>query len=382
MYDPRDDFQHDWNTYAADQNQAVEQQRVASLPDPRQLAAQSLVQRYSPQQPSYSNVLGHYQVNGQDVPHASPDSDLGDEDMAQRQFMAAKSKAARDYLNRQSGNYAAGTAGRTILQDPSFMGLPNDQSRNQVYQQAYGNSLGEDLQADNMGGGISMRDLRYQNSEPERLKADNSWMTGVNSMYGAHPGILESTFDPATGMSEVPGQWVMEKDAMGNEHPVQKPGMKIRMDPNMIQAIRAHRGQYMGRQQYGQPMIQPPSPAARWNSHGVPQWMGGLGSDGSTSFQPDPVREQKGAQLKEALQRQGIQVSEEQFVELMKRADNAGMGAPVDEQHLVIAARAMQDDAKRHAASVMAAQNAYHNTTAGDGYGDGTSSTVFDPMGP
>lgn len=420
-------FQNAWNKYAGAQNADVEQQRIASLPDPRALAAQSLVQRYSPRAPSYSNVLGHYEING--VP-ADDQTEAG----ALHQFQHAKMRAAQDYLSRQSGDYAAGTAGRTMLSDPSFLQLP-DPAKNAAYQQVYGNPLSEDLQADRLGGNMTIHDLRYRNDLPARQKGYGEYLKGYEGSHGFNPGDLQNPVqyddkgNPIAGYDfknqflYSPAGVVQERDELGEPTGkfINKPATRHYVPHDEYQRVlQTLRNQAGLEGPARMPMPRPSIPGVPdWIGERVPDWMSGMGQgqqstaapmapqmqpqphpaapqpftpagpvqgagpqghsmsywdwrrntpqgqQATGSFQQDPVRHQKLVGLKETLQRNGIQVSDDQLQGILERALESGVRvngvrtSPIKDEHIIQVARGMQDEQKQHAAQVEAARRAY-----------------------
>jgi hypothetical protein len=272
-YNPHQrDFQDDWNNYAADQNASVLQERAANPgPDPRQLAAQSLVQRYQQKAPSYANIQGKYFINGEPIDTTAsfmgvPMGDTGERG-AQLQFAMAKQRAAQDFLNRQSGNYAAGTAPHAaLLRDPQFQGLPDDQTRNAVYSQAIGHPLAEDLQADQLGGNMTMHDLRYRNDLPNRQKAIGENFKIFEQASGANPMALTgnlardekgnpvSGYDPEHEVAWVPGQTI--SDGFGGF--VQKPAHSVPMPAFQYQHLRDMQAQLSGLDRFPAPHVRNP----------------------------------------------------------------------------------------------------------------------------
>src|SRR6185369_13046628 len=256
MYGDDFEFQNAWNNHAADYNAAVLRDRYAEPDaDPRMMAAQSLAQRYAPKPPSYANVNGHYFINGE--PFQAPQGFEGPdaEAAAQHQFAQARQQAAQSMIARRSGDYSAGTAGRTLLTDPQFMRMAQP-DQDAVYQRAYGNTLAEDIHADHLGGAHTIADVRRLNQLPQIQKTNADWLNNFGSQYGSHAGLLVSGYNDQTGVSHLPGAWVMERDPItGTESPVQKPGMDIPIDARDI--LEARRRMALNR---GDEFYAPPAP--------------------------------------------------------------------------------------------------------------------------
>lgn len=339
------DFQNAWNNHAADYNAAVLRDRYAEPDvDPRMMAAQSLVQRYAPKPPSYANINGNYFINGE--PFQAPQGFEGPdaEAAAQHQFAQARQQAAQSMIARRSGDYSAGTAGRTLLTDPQFMRMAQlDQDA--VYQRAYGNTLAEDMQADHLGGAHTIADIRRLNQLPQIQKTNVDWLNNFGSQYGSHAGLLVSGYNDQTGVSHLPGAWVMERDETGNERPVQKPGMDIPIDARDIMEARRRMALNRGDEFYTPPASMPQQPSP-FSIHGMAQ------SLGWTPPARDPERDAKFQQAKiasqDALRRNGEVVAPDQLPSIMELATSFANGKQFTEEQLVAAARMINQSARRN----------------------------------
>lgn len=329
------DHQDDYNWNAAYQNDAVRQQRYAEdpAPDPRQLAAQSMVRRYGAQTPSYSNVNGHYAVNGQPVDT--------NEQGAQMQFEQAKRRAAQDMLDRRSGNYAAGTSGRTMLQDPQFLGMPQ-QTQDAVYQGAYGNSIAEDQQADQMGGHMTMQQMRFRNTMPDRQKADKEWFASTEGFTGANFSDIASNYDRASGVARIPGRWVKSQDQFGNETMVQQPARELHIPSQLVDEGQRRTAHFAGMEQFPQQPMQAQQTTGQQVASSINRM------PGFAPVNADPSRDAKLHEVNQTLRRNGIVLLPDELHEVVKRAILSGMGAPVTEEHVLMAAQALQDEQRQH----------------------------------
>lgn len=385
-YNPHDyDYQDQWNNAAADQNAALRQQFLDThpTPDSRTLATQQLVQRYGVKPPSFSNVRGQYSVNDQPI-NVTPDNPLMPASMtgeagAQLQFAMAKRKAAQDFVDRASGNVPAGTAGRQLFQDPNFLHM-TDADKAATYGQVYQHPLLEDLQADQYGKLGSptptLADVRFRNTMPDRQKTAAEFMKTQEQVYGAHPGVLAgdlvrdekgvpvSGYDESSQTAYAPGGWSADPvtGAM-----VQKPATHVflpKFNRNEIQRQQAIIG---GIQSYPQPA--PGNMATPWFMTGASPQMRQAYDAPHTR---DPVRDDKLMQLNSTLQAHGLNFSPDQLHTALGRAVNAGMGQPVDENGILIAARTMRDEEAANQARVQQARAEYNRRSyippSGAGY--------------
>lgn len=367
------DYQDAYNWHAANQNQALRdaQQAATPVPDPRQLAAQQLVQKYGQQAPSYANVQGHYFINDKPVntvvnfPFTMDTGEQG----AQMQFQQAKQQAAQAFLNRASGNVAAGTSGRALLQDPNFLRM-SDADKSAVYGQTYQHSLTEDLQADQYGKlGMptpTIADVRFRNTMPDRQKTEAEYMKTQEQILGAHPGVLAGDlqkdaqgnpvagYDEATQTAYSPGQYVEKRDEFGQPTGTyeQKPPTKVFLPKFNRNRILQSQAIISGQQQY--PQAKPaPRPGLDQIVNAPLNAVTSVFNNSLQKWGQAPLTAQdpaRTARIQSAfrnsqaiLSRNGINLPPDQMTEAMRLATSFAGGAEFDEPKLLQAARMVQD---------------------------------------
>jgi hypothetical protein len=204
-----------YNQSVAQQNQALEAQQ-SNFPSPED----QLVNAYRPQQsgpPSFAQIGDELMIGGKTVTR-----DLSDEaamlgrdpdELAQTIYGDAKARAANSFRDYLSGNSPAGTTGRALIDDPRFQGLDPARQAN-IYQRAYGRTLDEDLQADQLGqaygkpltySDISNLELRQKNQSKNlsRLSALSTMMGTRGQMFN----IANGQYDPDAGGVKYPGEF-------------------------------------------------------------------------------------------------------------------------------------------------------------------------------
>ena len=234
--------------YATANAQALQQENA--MPSP----ASMLAQRYAQNKPpSYARMGDEFSINGKPVTStfSADASGAGMDEDAYRDslYNPAKEKYNNDFRNRMTGDNLAGTSESSALfNDPDFIRLP-DQQKASVYKQINGRGLAYDLDADKMGGNMTVNQFNKKRDTPERAANAAKRMAQIKSFYGEDPAaILGGVYDPSTETVEIAGE--VKINDMGQS--IQQPSKRIKVpfaEWDELNEIRAHMNGFNGAEQ-------------------------------------------------------------------------------------------------------------------------------------
>jgi len=210
----------DWNRQSAMQPLQREEQE----PDYRRAAVQSMMQQYQQKAPSFAMAGNEVLDNGSWRPLREGENPNVLRDAAQQ-------ATQNMYLNRLKGNLAAGTKERKLLADRRFQQLTEDDQR-ELYRHIYGVDLDEDLFADQLGGNMTVADVRLRRQMPELSKQAAQQLAGVEASHGFNPIFAASDFnadrksgyDPVAQVVHIPGATRVNPTT---GMPIQQPAQQI-----------------------------------------------------------------------------------------------------------------------------------------------------------
>lgn len=163
---------------------------------------------------------------------------------------AARNAANQRFMDITSGNIQATFRGSRMAKDPEFQNLyrTNPQQADAAYRRVYGQSIAEAMMGDQMGGNMSVADIRRRQAMPDMQKAIFERMRGIEGAFGADPMDLIAPlreeqdpegktvkygYDPQTQTAYVPGK--MRSDGMGGF--VQEPAKSVYVGPMYQQLL-------------------------------------------------------------------------------------------------------------------------------------------------
>lgn len=205
-----------YNQNAALQNQALIQQEKDALPS----TDDALINAYRPKAhsaPSMVRIGDELSIGGKSfTSNLTQDADMlgmDPDELAGSLHNTQRARAANAYRDYLSGNTAAGTMGRGLIDDPRFQGL-DPQKQASIYQRAYGRTLDEDLQADQMsklyGKPLTYSDIDSLQMRQKNQSKDLAYLNAMSSMMGTKGqlfNIANAPYDAEAGGVKYPGEY-------------------------------------------------------------------------------------------------------------------------------------------------------------------------------
>ncbi len=216
--DRNDARQQSINSQAAAQYMAMQKsQSQESQPSMQYQSERALDQQYGgdARTPSFSRYGNQVSINGQQMTdHLDSDAQshgMNPDDYAKSLYDNSTRDYAKQMIERRKGNIPIGTAGSKMFLDPRFHQL-SPEEQDLLSEHVHGFKYSDALNADKLGGNMTVSQYRARMMAPERQKGAFDYMKGIEGAYGANSGDILSNYDPATQTAKIAGKPVYDKE--------------------------------------------------------------------------------------------------------------------------------------------------------------------------